>query len=536
MYNINMKPSSQRIDPFSNSRVERILLVALLTALTGIVLIQTNPATNPPSRDGGIFAYSGSEILNGKLMYVDIVDNKPPGIYYLNAFALLLTGGSRWGIWLVEFLFLFSSVLLSYFLLVRQWGKFAALVGTLLWLSGLRTTLFGGNYTEEYSLFFSFLALSFFWQKIQRPTIKGLDFLIGLTGGMSFLFRPNNIGIHLSIGLTILLTGILNKSIWQAIKRLLLLGLGVLLPLALMLIYFAWRGGLLALLEAVFVYNFTYTGSHLNLSSTLRASFIFLNIGLLFALIGYLLLIVGIARQGLKTVAAWYYLLLVGFPMEIILSALSGRAYNHYFICWLPMISLLIAFAFSSIWKWVNLNPISRPSITYGVLLLIILIVDWQGLGIYSHAAIDLFTGKRPIEYLDPVSAYIREHTKPQDKVLIWGAQAGINFTAGRESPTSYFLYPMFIPSNLSIQLEDRFLADIQSHPPSMIVDAYYFATGDEIWPSIDPVKRFEQLRTTNQDSRVYTAPNIEQVFEFIDQHYHLEKKISLTSIYRLNP
>jgi hypothetical protein len=516
--------------------IERSLLVLLLAVLTGLVLLQANPASNPPSRDGGIFLYGGGEILRGKLLYVDLVDNKPPGIYFLNALALFLAGGSRWGIWLFEFLFIFGSALLVHGLLKRQWGRFAALLGTLFWFSGLKSSLFGGNYTEEYSLLFNLLALVLFWRALKKPA-NGINyFLIGLTGGMSLLFRPNNIGVQLSMGVAILLTGILHRHSWAAIKRLSLAGIGMILPLGVFMIYFATRGGLAAMLKAVFEYNFTYTGSHLNLASTLTESAILLNASLIVSLAGMIGLITTAVRHGIKALNPWQWLLLVGLPMEFFLSALSGRAYNHYFICWLPMIALLCGLVFHFVWQKVHQWLHGPPGLVYGILLVTALIVTWHGQGIYLQLAVDLASGKKPVEFLDPISTYILQHTNPQDEVFIWGGQAGMNFTSRRAAPTAYFLYPMFVPSDLSGQLDQSFLSELQARPPELIVDAYYFATGDEIWPSLDPLIRTDQLNEINSTSRVFWASNIEQVFDFINQNYHLEKKIALASIYRLNP
>lgn len=56
---------------------------------SALVLLQTSPwVTQTPGNDAGVFLYLGSEILQGKLPFVDLWDHKPPLIFYLN-FTLL---------------------------------------------------------------------------------------------------------------------------------------------------------------------------------------------------------------------------------------------------------------------------------------------------------------------------------------------------------------------------------------------------------------------------------------------------------------
>ncbi|HNO93006.1 MAG TPA: hypothetical protein PKJ84_02475, partial [Anaerolineales bacterium] len=87
-----------------------ILLIALFTVLTLTVLKQSNPGTELPNRDYGFYSYIGLQIVRGELPYKNVWESKPPAIFYLNAFALRIGRGLRWGIWFVEFSFLFSAI------------------------------------------------------------------------------------------------------------------------------------------------------------------------------------------------------------------------------------------------------------------------------------------------------------------------------------------------------------------------------------------------------------------------------------------
>jgi len=173
--------------------ISRKITLAMLAALAAlIVLTQTNPGTVIPNRDYGFYSYIGLQVLRGKLPYQDVWESKPPAIFYLNAAALSLGRGYRWGIWLVEFVFLLAAILFSYSLFKKLWGTPSALFGTAIWLIGMSLTLQGGNYTEEYPLPFHFLALTLFLHLIENPKQRLYALILGLLFSISFLFRPNN--------------------------------------------------------------------------------------------------------------------------------------------------------------------------------------------------------------------------------------------------------------------------------------------------------------------------------------------------------
>ncbi len=89
-----------------------VLLYVAMGLLVAVVLVQYAPAcAKVPGRDAGVFLYIGDRILNGGIPYLDVWDHKPPVIYFINAFGLLVGGGSVWGVWLLEFVALYSAAL-----------------------------------------------------------------------------------------------------------------------------------------------------------------------------------------------------------------------------------------------------------------------------------------------------------------------------------------------------------------------------------------------------------------------------------------
>ncbi|MBM4426333.1 MAG: hypothetical protein FJ031_03745 [Chloroflexi bacterium] len=177
--------------PLSLQVLLKFLWGGLLVA--GILL---NPLFSYPGRDTGIFMYVGSLILKGKIPYLDVWENKGPLVFYINALGLSLGDGSRWGIWLMEFLFLCGAVWLCYSLMRSIMGDIPALIGVFVMVAAAGNVLQGGNYSEEYSVLFSCLALWAFFKGMNEPRSKLFDVLIGLSLGFNILLRPNNISMQ----------------------------------------------------------------------------------------------------------------------------------------------------------------------------------------------------------------------------------------------------------------------------------------------------------------------------------------------------
>jgi hypothetical protein len=238
------------------------VLVAFLLALAVlIVLNQANPLTTRLGRDSGMYAYVASHLLRGNTPYLSAWEHKPPGIFFIDAAGLALAGGTRWGIWLMEVVFLLAAALVSFYAMRRQFGTGPALAASLVWLAGLSLVLEGGNFTEEYSLLFSFAALALFGLLMERPASPGLHAAIGVTFGCSVLMRPNNAGVQASILLTEVLLAAIKQRPWkQTIAGLTAAGAGFLLPLLAAAAYFASRGAFGAFVEAGFIYNLSYGG------------------------------------------------------------------------------------------------------------------------------------------------------------------------------------------------------------------------------------------------------------------------------------
>ena len=226
---------------------------------SALVLLQTSPwVTQTPGNDAGIFLYFGSEILKGKLPFVDLWDHKPPLVFYLNALGLALGNASRWGVWAIEVIALGLGSACAFFFLrryFRAWPAALAVSGLLL---NLAFVLEGGNLTEEYALSFQLVALLLFAREedSSRPGWYGLG--LGALMGGAFLLKQTMIGVWLVMGVYLLAGAVFTRRrrAWAVLAQ---MAGGFILVVGASFAYFAMRGALGAYWDVAFRFNLLYS-------------------------------------------------------------------------------------------------------------------------------------------------------------------------------------------------------------------------------------------------------------------------------------
>ncbi len=452
---------------------DQILIV--LGAL--VVLLPISPLVLPlAGRDSGVFLYIGWRILHGEIPYRHLWDHKPPLIFYLNALGLWLSGGSKWGVWLLELAALVLAATLGFKLVKRAFGTQAAVVSLALWLASLIYVIQGGNLTTEYTLPLQFACL---W------LAAGLDqtrhetrrlFAIGLLCGLIFWTKQNAAGIGIAVALYL----IISRSAARQLVA-----------------YFATRGALPQLWDAAFVYNLIYavdTPSALLQNLGGATKYLILTGLLPLALIGY-----GVAVWAWLSKAAFFQehqallsVALIGLPIELLLFNLSGRSYLHYTMTLLP---LLAVFAGLAVWAiMARLVKIKvRDMILAGACLAFLLVVA----GARHHAARDQIARFRAGAQ---VAAIVEQSTAASDTVLLWGAETRINFFSQRASPSRFaYQFPLYHPAYTDEGLINEFLDAILQERPRMIIDTGNPATPIFDFPITTPAiqQRIEALQAT---------------------------------------
>ncbi len=244
------------------SYVRNGLVPAIVSILgTLIALFPGNPSNlRLPSRDSGVFLYVAWRMLNGDIPYRDVWDHKPPLIYFVDALGLLFTSKSLWGVWFLQFLFLFLTFFSLYKALDEAIGVAPAAAGVVVLTSGFLIVLDRGNVTEEYALVFQSLSFWLFLKAWKNNFSFKTTFWIGLCGGFAFYFKQTTIGVWIAYALLLIWIRLTQKKSPVADIAVLISGvafLSIILSLG-----FASQNAFSDFWNQAFQYNFTYVGKH----------------------------------------------------------------------------------------------------------------------------------------------------------------------------------------------------------------------------------------------------------------------------------
>lgn len=487
-----------------------LILLTVLFSLVVLLPLFLQPLALPP-RDSGVFLYTGWRIIEGDLPYRDIWDHKPPVIFYINALGLSIGNGSIIGVRGCEAVSLVTATILGYILLRKAFGEFLAFLGSLLWLLSLVLVLMGGNFTEEFALPLQFLALLSYIQAEKKGSHSWQGYVIGFTLGLVLLLRPNLVAIWVAIIIHIAFRGLQRN--WRTIAKIIT---GFVAATGLVLLPLIIHNQFGSFWEAVFTYNFAYVATTTqNRLQAIGNGIEALSRSGLFILssIGWLLIPFYIALHSSGLQRFKRSLLGVGlgaFPTEVVFSTISGRSYLHYYISWLPISSVLGTFALFVVSKFLHRSTQGRLLIVQIGSLVILACAAVQPIALLNQQFTDCVANSDSEDLA--LIEYIRRSTSHNEYVLVWGAEAGLNFLLQRQSPTRYvYQYPLF-PSNPRYETAaEEFCRDIGARDPAFIVDTS--PSNDRI-PPIDRQARYDWFRMLEEHNR--PVPDLSQLELFL--------------------
>lgn len=499
------------------ARIKEVVL-PIFVAIVGtiIALYPSNPSNMTlPSRDSGVFLYVGWRFLNGDIPYREVWDHKPPLIYFVDALGITLTPDSLWGVWLLQFVFIFFTLFFIYKLLDQEFGVSAALAGSIVLTSGLLTILEKGNVTEEYALVFQALCFWLFVSAWKKDFPIRASFWIGLIGGLAFNFKQTTIGIWITYGLFLLVIRLLQRRV--PIKDLLSLAAGWFIPSIILALYLASQNAFRDFWEQAFLYNFVYIGKHEGIRRLIPVfikGFAYLRNGwvLYIAILGWLAGCgyVLLKRRALTEIHPLILIALVNLPIEILLITISGRSILHYYLTPLPVMAILAGVLVYAVRYLVDkIAPLDSDAIhrwTPGLILLLVLLGQVGQIRNYPGYVQAL----RDDDYALVID-YVAKNTRENEQVLLIGAESVVNFLARRESPTRYvYQYPLALLGRRP--MFEEYFNQILANKPTLIIDTRGQPRLDE--KLYTPLQKRSQIV---RDGVKYLGENYQPVAQFGD-------------------
>jgi len=433
-----------------------VLMVLLITPM--IVLSQVIAYWRTDVVDDQMFGYFGWRIAHGARVYIDVWDNKPPGIYWINALGMLLARDHYGGIMALCVLALVIAHTCFFAIGASLYFRGAATLATIL-LSFFLTHAFytgGTNRTETFVVACELSAVLLYVRGFARDRWWKW-YAAGLCCGVAFLFKQVGLAAWAALGVhTVVLMCTRELALRDGLRRgvLLLAGTGTVVAAAAG--YLAAQGALYEAWFAAFVFNRAYFATGTSAFPYSFVSWVLLrNHFFPILLLPLLMAIAGCVHAALWTlrprfrppeIEAPLQALAPACPRPMILFAtwyaisfwaalLSPHAFRHYLVPTIPPLMLMAAYLVSVLQAEMRLlvRMQQRAWVTAAIVLIAYFSIDavrrqWEEV---SRVWVYRFIQHERPEW-EVIGDAVTDITSPDDKIHCWGYYPGVYLYAHR--------------------------------------------------------------------------------------------------------
>lgn len=515
--------------PYLTSEKRWILLIIL-----SIVLLRLTTLWTPIlDVDEAIFSNFATRWLDGGIPYIDMLDNKPMGIFYLYALIFQFFGhGNMIAVHAVTMLIVGATCHYIYKITHRLSENQTSAFWAALFYSVFTTTYIPKYIATEIEIVMMLPLTMGIWYYIKagdsnRPFWCYL--FSGILSGSGIIFKYQA-GINLAvIGLFWL---------WQAIRSLkklpfqtrvaLTFLLGYFLVPALMLLHLYSTGSLEAFYDATIKASVNYISAGMGTIHIIQQ---FLIKGATLILYGYILWVLAAVSffklikpanvvENLGKGKMLIYLIVFWLGITTLPVVTGGRFYGHYFNQLVPAAAILAGILAGNLVtniKW-------KKFLIVSVILSII-----AGTGprymtdfIYKHTGED-----NPNDY-KPIAEYIKTHTAQGDFVYAWGFAPCIYLFSERHSSSRYPYTDPLVGRITGLKNTLKNPIDTTSF---ILADSWNVLWGD--FAKNPPVYIVDTAGANLHGYEVYPIAKYPAFQSFLDKNYKLETVINKAKIYR---
>lgn len=473
-----------------------------------VLMARLNLLGVPLERDEGGFAYIAYQMIEGKQLYVDLYEIKPPLLYMTYALFITIFGHSIEGIHTGLLVFDLAYIIILFFFARSFFDKTVALVASFAFaILSLSPNLLGFAAHATHFAILPGLGGIVMLIKALEDNNKKLFLGAGLAFGIAFLYKQQVIHFMLFGGFYTLFDFIRKKPIdWKNwfVSELVLV-VGSILPYALVLLFMVITGRF----DDFWFYTFTWP-SEFATSSETGASWYIFNLQINNVLtnqewLWYLAPAGLVALFLVPTDNRWRFFL-GSFTFFMSLSVATGfHFYQHYFVVLIPAIALLNGFFVRNVGLLIN----KVLKVKWGIVFpLLFFALAW--FQIIQHDSSYFFKpdsekilrkayGTNPFPESPVIGEFIQANSQPTDKIIVACSEPQIGFYAQRESVTGHaFTYPLVDNGTYMTRLQDEFIKNITEEKPEISVFTFLGTS----WLNRDPSGRlFNFMQKMHQEN-----------------------------------
>jgi hypothetical protein len=454
---------------------------ALLMIVVGLIGARSVNYVTPlrPGPDAGVFASIAMQTIDGKVLYRDTADAKPPMVFALDALALAAGDGTFHSIRVLERFWAAGAAILVFLVTLTIFRRRALAAAASVGFSFLAygEALFEqGNTTEEYSLLFVFAGIFCILRVDARRWSSSA--LIATSGACFACAALTKEPFLLSSLPWFLFLVAAHRSGWEAsFRRALYFAAGALLPATVFLGYLLWHGAFAAWLDKV-LGAMSFIGSlapERTFVDRLSAGFDAFGPMVLFATrTGALAFACGAIAGLVPAFSARYRFVpsvaLMAFAVDYAGATLSPTFYGHYFLQVVPAVVLCAASAGALLLdSW---DRLVTPALKSRALLLLIpCVLDYGAIGTYWQRL------SQPVVRSErgEVSTHVAALARPGDRLWVSAiSNSRFYVETGLIPPTpfSHFFPGWFVdtPAATREQKVARLKADLAGSMPAWVI------------------------------------------------------------------
>lgn len=443
----------------------RVAIVVMLVISALIAIDRIYAPDVPINVDPASYAVVSHELLDGKKLYTDIWDHKPPAPFVTYALAEIVFGYSPQTLHILNFI-VCLIVLWGIFLAAKHGpgGHIAGLVAAFLWAIASGSFGLEGRDPNTEPMIDACMVFAFYLIVANRK--DGLSFLPSLLVGTLFfwasLYKPV---VAANIVLITLAFVFFTENRKRAVYNSLTIGLVGVFGWLLLSAYFYATGRGDIFYKSIIVFNSHYSGNILTnmVAPVFGQADVFVDvIGPLavFAIVGTVLAFLYEKRLGLL-VAAY------GISSWIALAA-AGRFSVHYYQLWLP--PLVIASAWGIGYFFTSTKPIHKALAYVAGLILVATLLFYQ-LPHYRAIYANEFVPQLPVlngahKTVDVISSLLRN----DETFYLWGNTPNLYLLANRRPPAGVLFDNHLRDNPISDELRSRVEEQLERSRPEILV------------------------------------------------------------------
>lgn len=439
-------------------------------------------------RDEGMAGYVGWLWTEGKILYVNVFDNKGPFFYFVYGAINSIFGPSIIYIRLLnDFLFLISIIMI--YRLASDWyGKTAAAVSAMFYGIFMNAPIYEGQLAVSESVALPFLVGSvYFWNSNRKTNDKKFLVFSGTLLSLSFLTRQTT-GLMLPVMLVMLIflskkneCSISKKYVRNLLSNIFVFFLGVAIPLSITLLYFYLNGALLTFLDKALVKPFEYFGGLYvppsGESVSMLLPYISVSLFLVVIIQGLPLWVFGGLGGSIAVFRRTIYDKLILLWLVVFCFAISRPpSFGHYYQQIIPQMSLLAGMFISQIFNGISTKKVKSIftaknfSLTEVATVAVIALLLMSSIPAAYMQSIQFpnynikwefvewrFADGQSFENQTYLAQYLRTNAPRNSKILVHGWAAEIYWLSEFEAP----VYPWSNPPTMIPESEHQTLVHL---------------------------------------------------------------------------